>query len=717
MAKKEKSVKTKEKTSEKAEKVDKIPEKLLAKKESKEEKEAPKKNHLKRNVILWSIVFVILIAILILIFLGVKINFILNDELIIKLNPLDKNLLTIYGQEKNITFSFENYNNFLCNSKCSYRFIDISSNVTIDSEEFVLKSRSNVSRTYSLKPGTYGSGQEIYMFEVECVNIATFTCQTQGEPQIKSSFVTLSYDLSDVEKQSLNSLNKNLNDYLLLLSSLEIRGLQLNYSYANSYNALHNTLFESNLVNLSIGITNISSMINGNVYESQHFLDLWFKGSYDELRNSLNKKIIYLNQTSSSMDSYESFANSTIDYYTDSSSKLKDLINKSAYIGSIEQNYLNENNTYMYNRSLQYEQDLISYKGYFMNKNSTLPEFYLKLSNLSNELSSIITLANFSLFYNSTFYEYLSSDILQINKIGNLTFKSSVTTNISLPSPTCCVLGKCKTCCTTEVCSNDPTLYPVLFIHGHSFNKQNSPETSLNSFTMIERLLQDEGFINAGQLDLQNIDPISNGEYGKSGYPITISGSYYYLNYYDLGTYRITTQKSEHLENYALRLREMISIIKQRTGSNKVNIVAHSMGGLVAREYIRIFGEDSVDKLILIATPNDGISGNTARYCSLFGADVECQDMTTNSVFLKRLNSAQVPSNIKIYAIAGSGCLTNNQDGDGVTTVNSVPLAYAQNFIINGTCLDPLKVSLHQDIINPSKYPAAYNLLKEILKR
>ncbi len=707
MAKKDKSIKDKEKSS------DKIPSNLIDKKE----KEAPKKNHLKRNIIFGSIILVILIVILVLIFLGVKINFILNDELIIKLNPLDKSLLTLYGQEKNVTFSFENYNNFLCSSQCSYRFTDISSNKTIDSDTLILKSKSNVTKSYSLKPSVYGSGQEIYMFEVECVNIATFTCQTQGESQIKSSFVTLSYDLSDVEKQSLNSLNKNLNDYLLLLSSLDIRKSRLNYSYYISYSSLHNTIFESNLNNLSTGLNNISSSVNNDIYESNNMLGLWFNGSYAELTNSLGDKIIYLNKTSDFLDYYESLMNSTIDYYSDTSSKLIDLINKSSFIDSITQNYLDANNLSMYNRSLQYERDLITAKDYFMSKNSNLPEFYLRISNLSSEINSLISSANFSLSYNSTFYDDLSKNILSINKTNNISFSSLVINNISLPSPICCVLGKCKTCCTTETCSNDPTLYPVLFIHGHSFNKQNSPESSLNSFTMIERLLQNEGFINAGQLDLKNIDSIPNGEYGKSGYPITISGSYYYLNYYDLGTYRIITQKSEHLENYALRLNEMINIIKQRTGSKKVNIVAHSMGGLVAREYIRIFGEDSVNKLVMISTPNNGISGNVANYCGYFGADVECQDMTQDSVFLKRLNSAQIPSAVKIYTIAGSGCLTNNEDGDGVAALNSVSLSYGQNFIVNGSCLDPLKISLHQDIINPSKYPAAYNLLREILNK
>jgi hypothetical protein len=42
------------------------------------------------------------------------------------------------------------------------------------------------------------------------------------------------------------------------------------------------------------------------------------------------------------------------------------------------------------------------------------------------------------------------------------------------------------------------------------------------------------------------------------------------------------------------------------TGSKKVDIVAHSMGGLITKAYIEKFGTSTIDKLITIATPNLG---------------------------------------------------------------------------------------------------------------
>ncbi len=57
----------------------------------------------------------------------------------------------------------------------------------------------------------------------------------------------------------------------------------------------------------------------------------------------------------------------------------------------------------------------------------------------------------------------------------------------------------------------------------------------------------------------------------------------------------------------ALELKEKIAEVKALTGSTKVDLVTHSMGGLVARQYIETPGYASdVDQLIFIATPHHG---------------------------------------------------------------------------------------------------------------
>jgi pimeloyl-ACP methyl ester carboxylesterase len=56
-----------------------------------------------------------------------------------------------------------------------------------------------------------------------------------------------------------------------------------------------------------------------------------------------------------------------------------------------------------------------------------------------------------------------------------------------------------------------------------------------------------------------------------------------------------------------LALKTMIANLKNATGSSKVVILAHSMGGLAARSYIQMFADqDDVDRLITIGTPHGG---------------------------------------------------------------------------------------------------------------
>lgn len=53
-------------------------------------------------------------------------------------------------------------------------------------------------------------------------------------------------------------------------------------------------------------------------------------------------------------------------------------------------------------------------------------------------------------------------------------------------------------------------------------------------------------------------------------------------------------------------LNQKIEDIKSQTGFPKVNIIAHSMGGLLIKNYINTFGSNSINKLVFIGTPHIG---------------------------------------------------------------------------------------------------------------
>ncbi|MBU2576030.1 alpha/beta fold hydrolase [Patescibacteria group bacterium] len=65
------------------------------------------------------------------------------------------------------------------------------------------------------------------------------------------------------------------------------------------------------------------------------------------------------------------------------------------------------------------------------------------------------------------------------------------------------------------------------------------------------------------------------------------------------------------LDTSAQSLKQKIDNILSQTGSEKVGIVAHSMGGLISKQYILDNGSDSVDKMIFIGTPHLGAPKST----------------------------------------------------------------------------------------------------------
>lgn len=59
-------------------------------------------------------------------------------------------------------------------------------------------------------------------------------------------------------------------------------------------------------------------------------------------------------------------------------------------------------------------------------------------------------------------------------------------------------------------------------------------------------------------------------------------------------------------EHFALQLDARIAAVRAATGAERVVLVGHSLGGLVARAYLRRFGTAHVSRLITVGTPHHG---------------------------------------------------------------------------------------------------------------
>jgi pimeloyl-ACP methyl ester carboxylesterase len=172
-------------------------------------------------------------------------------------------------------------------------------------------------------------------------------------------------------------------------------------------------------------------------------------------------------------------------------------------------------------------------------------------------------------------------------------------------------------------------------------------------------------------------------------------------------------------------LKNKIEEIRQQTGSDKVDIIAHSMGGLLAKEYIKNYGQDKVGKFVDIATPHLGapmtfkilMSGDNLgiKLFSLSLNEQEVKKMTQNMPSVYQLLPSpgyfsDILSDYKYY-IDDMSDFDNNGVKDRLSYSESNQ--FLKNSGRNANILDSA-ITLHNDIdnMNPADYGVqAYNIV------
>ncbi len=95
------------------------------------------------------------------------------------------------------------------------------------------------------------------------------------------------------------------------------------------------------------------------------------------------------------------------------------------------------------------------------------------------------------------------------------------------------------------------------------------------------------------------------------------------------------------IDDFAAQLARKIPELLYETGAERVILICHSMGGLVARRYLALHGEGLVHALITLGTPHRG--SELAR----FGSGVCARQMEPGNEWLARL-----PTNIRLPLVA-----------------------------------------------------------------
>ena len=275
----------------------------------------------------------------------------------------------------------------------------------------------------------------------------------------------------------------------------------------------------------------------------------------------------------------------------------------------------------------------------------------------------------------------------------------------------CNLLNKKQECCLGDNCNEN---YPVIIIHGHAISDSATAEYSLEGFNLLQDALEKDGYINGGTTTVYTEEDTPEGRLGYFNVPFSFRTSYYFDVFKEPDNYKVVQTKSENIDTYAVRLKDIISTVKSQTGKPKVKIIAFSMGGLVTRRYLQIFGSNDVDRVILLGVPNKGIQGESLTICPLIGGKLECQDMDKNSLFINKLNDNK-KYNIPVYNILGTGCSMLDGQGDGAVLEDNAKLETATaNYIVKGTCRSKF-YPLHLDLLNPGMYPEAYQRIRSSL--
>ena len=138
------------------------------------------------------------------------------------------------------------------------------------------------------------------------------------------------------------------------------------------------------------------------------------------------------------------------------------------------------------------------------------------------------------------------------------------------------------------------------------------------------------------------------------------------------------------LSEIANYLNYLMQEFKIKHQVKEVNIIAHSMGGLISREYINIqkaHNESIVNSFISISTPWSGHKG--AKLGLEYAPDIipVWNDMVPESLFLQNLFKIELDKELNHYLLFGfkGKNLMINENSDGVVTIHSQLRTEAQD--------------------------------------
>lgn len=250
---------------------------------------------------------------------------------------------------------------------------------------------------------------------------------------------------------------------------------------------------------------------------------------------------------------------------------------------------------------------------------------------------------------------------------------------------------------------------PLVLVHGFYALPGGDTRSQIDNFAAFQQQLESDGLYAIGP-DI-SYDDIKKNRVNCKNFR-WLNAMSFKITYYDGGHSGIGTQ--------SFHLYDIIRKILDCTGAPQVDIVAHSMGGLVARDYTyQLYGgknKETVHKVIMLGTPNHGaamahVCNNEIDPGERYLSPEECRDMTPGSSFFDDLEKFEKEKS-KYYTVA--------LEADGIVDVESVRIADAsENIKISRSKTDCSGMNYcwaeHFGLIDPTWNPEAYAWVKHWL--
>lgn len=641
-----------------------------------------------------------------------KVNTEVGEELRIILNPHSAHYQLEYGEEAQVNFTLKTNNYLFCEALCTYT-TSVNGN-KINSGEFVLHDASQELIVKTTTPVS-GAGKQLYELDIGCKNIPTRTCGRDSRVHRTSALVSVEYGPSALVMEERALVLPQLQDLLYEVHEADIALQEIQEQIR--------VLDEQSLDGLYDAAATVNSEFDLLEEDVMSMIDTWSRGGVVEvpettilnqtkqLQTALQGYIIKQHALASNVENAVSELENVYQAY---------LVERELGSGRVLSSYANqvrglardmeqEPNFNVLTREQEYlglvlqkesavNNSLVLFNAILFNRvNRTVTNLDIGFELLgeycaSNQTAND-TVCDLLVSEPNALWTRSPSSIERAEKVHG-TYSSTIPLEVEEIEFTCSVFGSKEKC---------KTYTPVLFLHGHSVLERNAPEYSLQAFaSYVHKLEEDELYMNGGALTTYDRYSGSAGQW--LGYPIAVTGTYYLDAYLNGSSYITSAAKSESIDTYAIAVSSLVETLRIRSGSEKVKVVAFSMGGLVARRHLQLFGEEKVDELILIGTPNQGIDASVARFCPWLGANKECTEMTVGSSMLAKINDPIDEPTIPVTMIYGVGCDTFGKDGDGIVAADSAKLSFARNIEITGDCSEEylhtklVKVDLHEDV-------------------